>query len=588
MTSLPTFLLSNQFVWIWCAAIVAYLLLCAVAFGLRTQRLLGSFRSALDPLRSIASPREFASELEHYSETVRELTPLRDPWMALRRTLLVPSQGEIRPVRSTTDIGHYLHDGSLIAGNVRLSFYASVPGHLTALGILGTFIGLAAGIGEASPNIQGNARPDLLLEALSKLLSGASLAFGTSIAGLGASLVFLVGERWQVSRMRQAQHEWVGRLEALIEPLSLERLAYDQLEYAKEQTKQLKGFNDELRFSIETALEEKVAGSLRPVLERVDASLQGLRADRQTDATAAIEAMIERFLTAMNERTSVEFGAVASAMTSAADELRASAAAVSSELGQAGSSVSAEFGNLLTGLRRTLERLDEAGARLNSKVEDSVARLQEELSVAAKSASGGMLEAGRDAAQAMTESAEGFRRGMGELERAAEGMHRNVEEVQLAAHEMASVRTTIADAHRHLEALVAPARELTQSVRQSSEQLTAAWRDGRELVGQIRQAVVDMSEQQRETAGAWQDYRARFENIDRSLREAFTHMSQSLDSYTAKTKDFAEGLDKHSANAIGSLSAVINELEGTLEELLDLLPKVKTHVQEKPASSYRR
>ena len=173
----------------------------------------------------------------------------------------------------------------------------------------------------------------------------------------------------------------------------------------------------------------------------------------------------------------------------------------------------------------------------------------------------------------MNQSLEGFYRGMAELHRAAEKMRKSAEEVQLAAEEMASVRATIADAHQHFEKLIGPARELSESVRQSASQFTAAWRDGREVVAQTQQIAASMVTQQKITTAAWEDYRLRFEGIDRALDKAFQHLSEGLDGYTGKTTQFAKDLDSHASKAIDTLRTVLEELDATPEALRDMLAR---------------
>ncbi|TOQ08322.1 hypothetical protein CGH04_20465, partial [Vibrio parahaemolyticus] len=68
-----------------------------------------------------------------------------------------------------------------------MRYFNSVPNKLTGLGILGTFLGLVAGIYLASSGIGSN-NIDEAKGALSHLLDGASLAFLTSIAGLITSM----------------------------------------------------------------------------------------------------------------------------------------------------------------------------------------------------------------------------------------------------------------------------------------------------------------------------------------------------------------------------------------------------------------
>lgn len=67
------------------------------------------------------------------------------------------------------------------------------PGFLVALGILGTFIGLAAGLEDLS--LDGEL---VSSETISQLVGGIHTAFYTSIAGIGSSIVWSLLDRWQL------------------------------------------------------------------------------------------------------------------------------------------------------------------------------------------------------------------------------------------------------------------------------------------------------------------------------------------------------------------------------------------------------
>ena len=89
-----------------------------------------------------------------------------------------------------------------------------------------------------------------------------------------------------------------------------ERVALDQLHESQRQTKQLERFNDELVFSIEKALEEKIAQKLTPQLSALVGAVEQLGAERSTDNTHALEKMVGEFTTALTERTGSEFDKV--------------------------------------------------------------------------------------------------------------------------------------------------------------------------------------------------------------------------------------------------------------------------------------
>jgi len=83
-----------------------------------------------------------------------------------------------------SDVEEYINEDFLSLRTWR-GLIQQIPGSLTGLGILGTFIGLITGIGSI-----GFSTVDAALESISTLLAGIETAFYTSIAGVILSILF--------------------------------------------------------------------------------------------------------------------------------------------------------------------------------------------------------------------------------------------------------------------------------------------------------------------------------------------------------------------------------------------------------------
>ena len=73
----------------------------------------------------------------------------------------------------------------------------AVPGLLTGMGILGTFVGLALGVSTIVVS-----SPDALMPGIQQLISGLSVAAGTSIIGIALALVYTPVARWMTASIR--------------------------------------------------------------------------------------------------------------------------------------------------------------------------------------------------------------------------------------------------------------------------------------------------------------------------------------------------------------------------------------------------
>jgi hypothetical protein len=86
----------------------------------------------------------------------------------------------------------------------------SIPAILTTIGILGTFVGITNGL--YALNDFGSNSSELVKQA-SGLIGGLGTAFITSIAGMGASFVFMIIFSWCVSNTKKAKDNLIDQIQ---------------------------------------------------------------------------------------------------------------------------------------------------------------------------------------------------------------------------------------------------------------------------------------------------------------------------------------------------------------------------------------
>ena len=159
-----------------------------IAIGLVT--VLGIFKCVMPLRQSIRCLKRAVRVLNHNPARdngapiwENELFMGRGMVNAWRRFLQNAQQLDARGM--TCDVREYINDDTAIydIGNIPLS--EMIPGILTSLGILGTFLGLMRGLGGL--DVSNAART---MESIPKMIGGMSFAFSTSIAGVGCSLLF--------------------------------------------------------------------------------------------------------------------------------------------------------------------------------------------------------------------------------------------------------------------------------------------------------------------------------------------------------------------------------------------------------------
>lgn len=114
-----------------------------------------------------------------------------------------PLEKDIKRCGSAAEVFHTRSMGQGIVGSRLLM---ATPAILTGLGVLGTFIGLAMGIGGL--DLDSKSIEDLD-KSIAPLIKGSSTAFVTSVWGVACSIFFTLGEKmlewWAVRRIRKVE-----------------------------------------------------------------------------------------------------------------------------------------------------------------------------------------------------------------------------------------------------------------------------------------------------------------------------------------------------------------------------------------------
>jgi ABC-type transporter Mla subunit MlaD len=446
------------------------------------------------------------------------------------------------------------------------------------------------------------------------------------------SLVFLVAERFTLSRLHGALERWVSGLESRLLEVRPESVALDQLREAERQTKQLERFNTDLVFALEQALEEKIAGRLAPQLDKLIQTVEGLREDRSTDSSKAIEEMISHFTQTLQEKTGTEFDAMSatvgdldrslkasadamqqtqvevrqildsiidavrgtlessatavqeklarsledvertmkSSSESLAQQLVDSSATAANDLRSALGVVSKELAESMRGVQQTM--LDSSGAasrQLNESSTAAAEQLRDTLGTVMQE----LARTGTDAASQITTSLQGFQTGVERLDQSSRTSERLLTGMNEFVDKLNTLRGTIESTHRQIAEIVEPVRSVASDIRASSERTTNALLGTSDLIGRIEAMTVELGQHQHSISTAWNRYQDRFEGIDHSLQNVFDLLDDGLSRYTEQVTEFVKELDRNTASIVQNIASATGELQGAIEDLVEGLPK---------------
>ena len=271
------FNLSNEILfWAFNGYIVYFAIAQWLKLKKKTNNIVIELEESNKQFKSKDSKRYFAENFSSIDATVLQFESLNHPWHEFTEHLIAPSVNDKDQVfMNTLSPTTFFSSESIVSQKMDLRWVNSVPGILTALGILGTFTGLSIGVYFAQAKLTGGL--DEVQEGLRILLEGASLAFVTSFLGIIGSLFFSYQEKKRFKIIETLISEFCDHLERSCKFVSKEQLARQQLHVQHEQLKVLDSFSNDLAISLGNMLEGKFSNQIGGGFDKVVECLVSLK-----------------------------------------------------------------------------------------------------------------------------------------------------------------------------------------------------------------------------------------------------------------------------------------------------------------------
>lgn len=210
---------------------------------------------------------------------------MQTPW---RRFLQNAEQLDARGLSCNLD--DYVNDDTVIysVGHVQLG--EIIPGLLTSLGILGTFIGLIRGLGGL--DVSDAAKT---MESIPDMIGGMTFAFSTSIVGVACSLVFNVLNRMALGSATSAIDEFQEAFADLVmqRPLDENVLMICQ---QRDRDAMLRRISGDMAAKVSQGVQDAVERTLVPVTQQMNQFIMG-QTQSQVEGIANIS---QQFVGQMN------------------------------------------------------------------------------------------------------------------------------------------------------------------------------------------------------------------------------------------------------------------------------------------------
>lgn len=575
-----------------CAAILCVFVFFLLIFIIKSRSISRQLNIAKKIIGKFQEPSEFAKEFESVDEQLRSVDIISNRWSEFVEILILPRQDEPQVIKNTDDPVSYFSLDDVVVGRLNLRLYNAVPNILTGLGILFTFIGLSFGIYLAQESIVSTSQKDML-EALSSLLGGASLAFWTSVAGLFLSLIFNIIEKRKVHGLQRLIGQFNVSLESLLDRTTEEKIANEILRESQQQRIQLQKFNTDLAVSIASALDEKLASSLKPTLESLIEAMDKLRDEKVRQNESFLQNLASDFKNSLSDATKTEMQGLSGSLNDLSARIKETVADLANAGQGAGQNLIKASEQFATEIKEMLEKnimaMNEHRSKTDSSLEKASAIMNEHIDIIANlideatnhfglQLKGSATEAG----QMLTDSAGKV---SAELKMAAERMQAiqdgNELQMERFRETLNSLNEFQETSHVSIDRIkesIESLKTLHDAIRSSSEpliQVSIKFDDVGKKLNYSLDSIKNLSERlelsSRKTdelsdklLESWRNIENRYVGLDESLGKIFLQFEDSINQYTEKIRGFLNEID-------GSFDKSLNILSGTIQELREVL-----------------
>lgn len=492
-----------------------------------------------------------------------------------RYFIQIPSRdgSERTALHRTVDAAEVFRDSTLAPNFTTSRLFLAVPGILTGIGVLGTFIGLQMGIGGLDMKDLKNLETSIV-----PLIQGCAIAFSTSVWGVGASLVFSLFEKFWGGVSLQKIRKLQDHVDALI-PRYVPEEAMAELERASRGTENiLKGLAVAIGEEMQKAigrLGQEIKDSVAEATSESQGPLMEKSAKLITDALTAELANFKNQIGDISDQFSKSFSGANDKLMKSVNNMEPTVKTLSESVSMAQHAVK-EAVDKLNAHESVMEQMATAATEVRLAAE-AFAMMKEsmQLSVARNE---NAAQAQLSAAKANEQVAEKF----GHIGERLPEIRQTLED---ASRVIASIGEPIADLKTYLEKLPDD-QEATQKKRDESEE----HRNTRllSMTGELADKVGKAAEQFTEVGNLADKLSAAAESLDDASNELATFGSHVIDASKAQ-RDAADSARAAALSGERTASA-LEPLPSSLAELTSELETAGTSVRkgaEATADSYR-
>lgn len=480
----------------------------------------------------------------------------------------------------------------IIRDYVNLDFWKAFPNYLTGAGILGTFVGLVSGIYLASEGLTSD-KSEHIKSALNYLLSGASIAFFTSIAGLISSIVFSTVKKMKLHFTYNNIEKLSGLIDASIVRTSTEETNKNILDKTEEYLSQIKTFNTDLALAIADKIDEKFKnGNLGEAINNLVDAVNGMRNDRVSENKSAIEGMLEKFQSNLTgnagsqiEKMSHTIEQVSSSLSVVVDKLEV-------QQNQSIQKTKEANDNIVDALNYTADKIDKLIEKSMSGfaqgITDASVKVASNIENSSQQMESVLLKVLEKIELMFTNSSENFEKHqisllekiensvdllVGQMNSTGNNFIETLTETKNVINDLKQFSNTINSLLISFNEVGTVTQNVTSNLSNSAEVFEKSASNMKDYnenssrsIKVIQENIGTLKDINDNVQLNWEKYADRFEGSEEAAKKIFNEIQNGLLVYKEKIKDFNQEMDDSFSRAISRLSSVIGELGEIIEE----------------------
>lgn len=418
-----------------------------------------------------------------------------------------------------------------------------VPGAMTALGMLGTFLGLTLGLSNFDQSTT-----ESIVESINALMHGMYTAFLTSIVGIVLSLFFSIIYKRLCTQAQLAQNEFVLRYRENVLTDGKEDAVNLMLGYQKEQTEQLRLFAD----NVSDRISNSIATAVTPMLQHMEHCMEEFTNYAAAQQKEGLDRVVEYFLTSMNASLGNQFDELSTTMKGL-NEWQKEAAERTKELTEKLCSSALNVDQVNIQLQKSIEDISAYVDKLkgfqetvekHQEIAQQQAEKQQEISEAQEKCLDQIRQHSADIQGVLDKAS-------AQLEMLREtATHINETSIEQQKLLVESTRTTVQDVSAAVKQVYDINEEFMSSAKEQTEQL------GLSMQTQV-------SGMQKITENCAVTAQTQIEKLSSGIQEQADKMRQISEEYAAATKEQGEAFEEA---MVQQLQTVVAELEKSCEK----------------------